>query len=679
MFPATLLRWLPLLALLLLGLPRARAQGSQPVVVDAKTEVILLDKVYFEVLEDLTGRLTLAQVQQPAVAARFGQLPVQPYTMRRPGAVYWMRFRVRNESTTSSQWFLELFDSHLAHVTWYQPRGDGRPDSVVTGASRSYHTRYYQYRDFIFPLQLAPRSEQVYYAKLSSPTKTSLRSIVWNEQNLVIHLRNDSTWLGLFYGILGIIVLYNLCLFCFVRERTYLYYIFYVLSCGLFFLSEDGLGFEYLWPNHPGLNLIISDYAPVLVLFQFALYSHSFLDTALYLPRYNPWLKRLTLLSVVLIVLDVLVLKSGRSYWLYVLPYAAYYAAGVLLLREQHSKPARFYLAANLVVAISVVFLIARKLGIELLSDQPITVYSMNIAIVLEVFVLSYALGEKIQDIRNDALRTQQQLLKQLRKKHRVQEQLVEQLRRNQELKDNLNTELERQVLVRTEELQRHALTIEVQNEELSEAVAMLNQQATTIEELNHELKRDLQQTQEARVLSKAVSFEDFCRTYPDRDSCLRYLAELKWTTDFRCRRCGHEKCCDARESFAQRCTRCGYVESATAYTPLHRCKFDIVKALYCIFVVHTQQGNYSSLALSRTLQLRRATCHNFLQKIAIVLHARQQAPGYDKNESWTNVLFEEYQPVESTEALTDWPGRKRAGAGASGFIAPSGAAAHEP
>ncbi|GAA4034888.1 hypothetical protein GCM10022409_19220 [Hymenobacter glaciei] len=641
-----------MLAALLLGPLWARAEATKPVVVDAKTEVILLDKVYFDVLEDPTGRLTLAQVQQPAVAARFGTLPGQPYTMRQPGAVYWMRFRVRNDGLLPSQWFLELFDSHLAHVTWYQPRGTGMlPDSVVTGAGRPYLTRYYQYRDFIFPLQLAPRSEQVYYVRLSSPTKTSLRSIVWNEQNLVIHLRNDSIWLGIFYGILGIIVLYNLCLFCFVRERTYLYYILYVLSCGLFFLSEDGLGFEYLWPSHPALNLIISDFAPVLLLVLFALYSHRFLDTAPRLPRYNSWLKRLTLLSVALILLDVVVLRSGRGYWLYVLPYAAYYAAGVLLLK-QGSKPARFYLAANLVVAISVVFLIARKLGIELLSDQPITVYSMNIALVLEVFVLSYALGEKIQDIRNAALHTQQQLLKQLRKKHRVQEQLVAQLRRNQELKDNLNTELERQVLVRTDELQRHAQTIAGQNAELSGALALLHEQSVTIEQLNHELKRDLQHTQEARVLSKAVSFEDFCLTYPDRDACLRYLAEMKWATGFRCRKCGHEKSCEAREPYAQRCTRCGYVESPTAYTPLHRCKFDIVKALYCIFVVYTNQGNYSSLLLSQTLQLRRATCHSFLQKVHAAVLARQQAPGYVKNESWTNILFEEYQAIEPDEAV---------------------------
>ena len=653
MFAATCLRGVILAAVLLLGSWGVYALPMVPVVIDAQTEVILLDKVYFEVLEDPTGRLTLAQVQQPALAARFGQLPVQPYTMRRPGAVYWMRFRVRNEQATSSMWFLELFDSHLAHVTWYSPRAGGRPDSVVTGAGLPYLTRFYRYRDFIFPVQMAPRSERLFYVRMSSATKTSLRSIIWNEPNLVIHLRNDSTWLGAFYGILGIIVLYNLCLFCFVRERTYLYYILYVLSCGLFFLTEDGLGFEYLWPSHPNFNLIISDYAPVLLLFQFALYSHSFLDTSLRLPGYNRWLKLITGFSVLLILLDVAAIHSGRGYWLYVLPYAAYYAAGVLLLR-QGSKPARFYLAANLVVAISVVFLIARKLGIELLSDLPITVYSMNIALVLEVFVLSYALGEKIQDIRNDGLRMQQQLLKQLRSKHAVQEELVVQLRHNQELKDTLNTELERQVLARTRELERHTRTIEVQNVELSGAVALLNEQAATIQQLNHELTRDLQQTQEARVLSKAVSFEEFCRTYPDRDSCLRYLAEIKWASGFCCRKCGHEKCCDAREPYAQRCTRCGYVESATAYTPLHRCKFDIVKALYCIFVVHTQQGEYSSLALSQELHLRRATCHNFLQKIAALLTMRQQAPGYDKHESWTNILFEDYQFGGVTETQAD-------------------------
>ena len=623
--------------------PRTPAP-SAPIVVGPWP--MLLDTKQSEVLEDLSGRLTLAQVQLPAIAARFGQLPNQPFTMQQPGATYWLRFRAGRQRTDQHNWFLELFDSHVTSVTWYRPAAGPAADSVVTGAGHPYAARFYKYRSFIFPLRLAPAGEQTYYLKLRSTTRTSLRAILWNEQDLIVHLRNDSSWLGVFYGILGVIVLYNLFLFFFVRERSYLYYVGYVLSCGLFFLTEDGLGFELFWPSHPAFNLFINGFAPVLLLLLFALYSRSFLDTAHRLPRYDGWLKRIAVFSALVISLDVLVLKSGQSYWVYLLPYGAFYLAGILLLK-QGSRPARFYLLANLVVALGVVFLIARKLGIELLSDFPVTVYSMNIAFVLEVLVLSYALGEKIRRIKSDKLRTQRQLLKQMRKKHEAQELFMEQLRQNQQLKDNLNTELESQVMTRTQELQGHSQTISQQNRELLEANALLNLQATTIERLNQELKRDLHETQKARVLSKSVNFSEFVRIYPDRDACLRYLAELKWSDGFRCRKCGHEKCCDAREPNAQRCTRCGYVESATASTLLHRCKFDIVRALYTVFLVQTHQGKYSSVELSQKLELRQATCHAFIQKVRAALEHRQQSPAYDKNESWTQVLFEEHQPLE--------------------------------
>ncbi|MBO2011890.1 7TM diverse intracellular signaling domain-containing protein [Hymenobacter negativus] len=640
-----------LFLLLLFGLGHGRAKAGGPVRLCAKTQCVMLDTACFQVLADASGQLTLAQVQQPAIAARFGIVPEQPYTMRHPGTVYWLRFRVCNQDSTQRQWVMELFDSHVTHVTWYRPGPNGQCDSVVTGAGHPYATRLYQYRDFIFPLRAIPAAGQTYYLKLRSVSRTSLRGILWNEQSLLVHLRNDATWLGVFYGILGIILLYNLCLFAFVRESTYLYYVLYVLSCALLFLTEDGLGFQFLWPNCPRFNLLANCCAPVLLLLQFALYSRRFLDTALHLPRFDAWLKGLAVGSAGLILLDVLLLKTGQSYWVYGLPYGAFYVAAAVLFRRG-SRPARFYLAANMVVALSVIFLIARKLGIELLSEHPMTVYSLNIAFVLEVVVLSYALAEKIRGIKCETLHTQQELLKQLRKKQRAQELLVAQLQQNQELKDTLNTELESQVLRRTTELQQQSQTIALRNQELSEANTLLNSQARTIEQLNQELKRDLQQTQEARVLSKLVNFEDFSRIYPNRDACLRYLAELKWQRGFRCRKCGHEKSCDAREPHAQRCTRCGYLESATAYTLLHRCKFDIVKALYSVLLVHTHQGEYSSLALSQVLELRRATCHNFIQKVHAAMQMRQQSADYDKTESWTHVLLEEYQPIENDQSI---------------------------
>ena len=624
------------------------AAAQQPAVVGPGVQVVPLDTARFRVLEDPTGQLTLRQVRQPDVAARFGHLPAQPYTMRQPGSTYWMRLRVRNDDPARRRWFLELYDSHIARITWYRPAGAGRYDSVTTGAALPHATRLYRYRAFIFPLEPAPGEEQTYYFRLRSDTKTSFRGMVWSEQTLLIHLWEHASLLGIFYGILGIMALYNLCLYLFIGEKTYLYYVLYVLSCGLLFLTEDGLGFEFLWPASPGLNGLITGLAPVVLLGQFALYSRDFLDTAQRLPRFDRWLKLITGLCALAVLLDVALLKTGLSYWLYPLPYGSFYVAAALALR-QGLRPARYYLAANVLVATSVLFLITRKLGIELLSGVAWTVYSMNIAFVIEAVVLSYALGEKIRGIKSGTLRAQQQLFKQLRKKHRAQELLVEQFRKNQQLKDRLNGELEAQVAHRTGELRQQSQTLAQRNRELLEANGLLNLQAATIEQLNQALQHDLHQTQEARVQSKSVNFSEFTRIYPDRDACLRYLAELKWAGGFRCRKCGSEKSCDAREPNAQRCTRCGYVESATAYTLLHRCKFDVVKALYAVFLVHTHHGQYGALEMSQVLDLRQATCWKFIHKVQVAMRQRQQASDYEQAESWTRVLLEDFnQPLEA-------------------------------
>ncbi|UOQ75379.1 hypothetical protein MUN84_11635 [Hymenobacter sp. 5516J-16] len=303
-------------------------------------------------------------------------------------------------------------------------------------------------------------------------------------------------------------------------------------------------------------------------------------------------------------------------------------------------RTARFFLLAHALVAISVGFLILRKLGINTFTTTA-TVYSMNVAFVIEVVVLSYALGEKIKSIKDATIRAQGKLVKQLRKKHEVQEQLVEQLQHNQDLKDQLNSELESLVAQRTDELRQQSDTIAAQNRELLQANGLLALQSAAIEKLNTDLQRDLQEAKTARVLSKEVNFGEFSQIYPDKDACLVYLANLKWADGYQCRKCGHEKYCDGREPHSRRCTKCRYVESATAYTLLQKCKFSIIKAFYAVFLIYTHKGNYSSQELSRVLDLRQGTCWSFSQKVLEAMRRRRHAPDFDENEGWTHVLLD--------------------------------------
>ena len=639
------LRLVLLLMSLLAGAPCATAAPPEDTVaVNPARPELYLDENYYSMREDPSGRLQLADVQSPVWSQRFVRLrgSGHPPNIQRPRSTYWLRISVRFLPTETAPWYLELYDSHIGSAVFFRPVPGAAAgyDSVATGANQRFSSRPHSYKNFLFDFPSRQGQTATYYLRLRSDTKTSFRAMLHSGPGLIPELSLQYWLLGIFYGVLVIMVFYNLILFFFLKERTYLYYVLYVLSGTLLFLSEDGLGFQYFWSGRPVFNHFIGAAAPVLLLITFATYASGFLDTTSRLPVLHRLGRWVVGVSAALLVLDAAIVHSGFSFWLYLLPYGLLYYAGFRAY-QNGLRPARYLLLAQALVAISITFLIMRKLGINFYSNV-YTVYSLNVAFVLEVVILSYALGEKLKGMMDTTLLTQHRLLKQLRKKHQAQDRLVEQMRENQTLKDRLNTELEALVTQRTIELRRQNDTVAAQNRELLEANGLLALQSAAIEKLNNDLSRDLHAEKAARIEAREVDFGEFSQIYPDKDACLRYLADLKWSqTGYRCRKCGHEKSCEARELHARRCTRCRYVESATAGTLLQKCKFSVVKALYAIFLLHAHKGSYAPAELARVLELRQATSWAFAQKVLSALQRRRQSPDYDEAEPWTHVLLE--------------------------------------
>ncbi|MDO7845263.1 7TM diverse intracellular signaling domain-containing protein [Hymenobacter sp. M29] len=642
-----------LASLLGLSLPTLAAP-EDTLVVNPSQPALYLDENYYSMLEDPSGLLTIADVQSPAWSQRFVQMrgSGHPPNINRTHSTYWLRLTVRHATTETAAWYLELYDSHIGQAVFFRPQPGltAGYDSVVTGANLPFATRPHPYKNFLFDIPPRPGQTATYYLRLHSDTRTSFRAMLHSSAGLIPELSAQYWLLGIFYGILIIMLLYNLILFFFLKEQTYLSYVLYVLSGTLLFLTEDGLGFQYLWSDWPRFNHFIGAVAPVLLLITFAVYASGFLDMASRLPALHRLGRWVVGLSTVLLVLDVAVVHSGFSFWLYLLPYGLLYYSAFCAYRNG-LRPARYLLLAQALVASSLTFLIMRKLGIDFYNNA-YTVYSLYAAFVAEVVILSYALGEKLKGLMDTTLLTQHRLLKQLRKKHQAQDRLVEQMRENQELKDRLNTELEALVAQRTAELRRQNETVATQNRELLEANGLLALQSAAIEKLNNDLSRDLHAEKAARIEAREVDFGEFSQIYPDKDACLRYLADLKWAQGgYRCRKCGHEKSCEAREPHARRCTRCRYVESATAGTLLQKCKFSIVKAMYAVFLLHAHKGSYSSSELARVLELRQATGWAFAQKVLAALQRRRQASDYQEGEAWTHVLLDATVEVEMVEA----------------------------
>ncbi len=116
-------------------------------------------------------------------------------------------------------------------------------------------------------------------------------------------------------------------------------------------------------------------------------------------------------------------------------------------------------------------------------------------------------------------------------------------------------------------------------------------------------------------VLINQLDLSQFNDKFTDQDSCLQYLAELKWSDGYICRKCGHTNYCSGKTNFSRRCTRCKSEESATAHTIFHRCKIDLVDAFEIAFSVCKEPG-ISTYDLAKKLDRRQMTCWKFKKKI---------------------------------------------------------------
>jgi hypothetical protein len=114
----------------------------------------------------------------------------------------------------------------------------------------------------------------------------------------------------------------------------------------------------------------------------------------------------------------------------------------------------------------------------------------------------------------------------------------------------------------------------------------------------------------------ESLTIFEFHQKFPDDNSCLKYLADLKWAGGFICPKCDNTKYCNGDREFSRQCTKCRHIASPTSGSLFHKVKFPLLKAFYIIYYMSTNKKGISSTELSRKLGLRQKTCWLFKQKV---------------------------------------------------------------
>ena len=624
------------LLVLLLCYSASLLYGQDTLLITINGDNFFVESKYIGIYEDSTQELSITQVSAPEFASEFKQAEAElPYSSQ-PDQDYWIRFTISGEALTQKDWLLEMGDPRVNYFEVYYLAADGRMIQArkTAGMDLPFSRREYQHKNYAFDLP-SDQETLTFFVRFRSFNPTSFLFKVRSHQFFTYYSLYEYFILGLFYGILLIMAVYNLLLFFTFREKFYLYYVLYVLSCILLSFSEDGLGFQFIWQNYPAFNHFVIYYSPLLFLLSFAVYSISFLEIKRRLPTMYWFIIAFVAIASFYFFIRI---QTGAYNWsmpIYVFPFILIYLISIKSYLDKF-RPARFFVMAYSFTMVGITFTVLRR-NMFLVMDSIIIVYILNFGILIEVLLLSFAQADRFRMIKQE--------------KEIAQEDAIRRLQEINNINDRINKEIEQQVVEKTGEIIQKNKIIEEQNTKIQDAYQKLRKQADEIERINkllnaenEELQVNVKELTKARVFANDVDFSEFKKIFPDDASCFKYLDQLKWDKGYKCRKCDNDRYTEGQGNIARRCTRCGHNESATAHTLFHRIHFPILKGFYLLFLVYANNGKITSAELSGILDLRQNTCWKFSKKIKERLKnakLKQNTSEKQNVEGWVSLILD--------------------------------------
>ncbi|MGH8531095.1 MAG: response regulator [Nevskiales bacterium] len=361
---------------------------------------------YVEYLADAKGSWSLADVRRAPLAGQFKRNTDRIFNAGFTTASYWYRLTLQNRSGDRSfggSWFLEIGFPLLDHVDVYLPKADGGWQVIRTGDQRPFANRPLRHRNFVIPVRLAADKPTTVYLRINTKSAQVVPLSLWSSLALYKRAQDELMLLGGYYGVMLVLILYNVFVYLAVRDRSYLDYIMFVLFLGvLTSMSLNGLAVEYFWGDSPRWTNASTPFFIAASTFWLIAFTQSFLQTRRQLPRLH---RMLIGFQVACLGGAVLAFVADYSISIRVTMSLAIIGSIAAVVTTAQAlavgvRAARVYLIAWMAFATCIALQIAQVT--DLLPAHLLTSYIVQIGTALGVMLLSLALADRINIERKE-------------------------------------------------------------------------------------------------------------------------------------------------------------------------------------------------------------------------------------------------------------------------------------
>jgi|GEM_PF-5315588 len=383
------------LALIVLLSKTTQAQNSDTLILtDSFTEELLNAGELFYYI-DTTTNLPADSVTSQSFQKKFSRTSFKTLATSVPQQVYWLKFSVKNEAP-SKHWILESFNYRIDSVVLYE-RKDNKLVVHYSGSSVDFENRFLNHKNINFSLDIRQGETKTYYIKVRTTQSTSIEFVVRSLDFFASYAFNEYIFLGIFYGALLLIIISNLFLLFFLKRVSILFYVLYIFSSLIFFSCQDGIGFQYLWPNNPSFNYHAYSLSLICMTVFLLLYTSSF---SKFLKRHS-WIKTIIYAYIIYRValqVFITIYYPEIKHFVYtdILPFFFAFLLAVLSFRKGNRPALYFTISQSIMITVVIIYSL-RMFGI--IGSGVLVFYSFNFAVVMEMLFFTFAFAQRIRDM----------------------------------------------------------------------------------------------------------------------------------------------------------------------------------------------------------------------------------------------------------------------------------------
>lgn len=362
------------------------------------------------VLVDRSNQLDIAGVQAAWSRGEFESLPSRGANFGYMPDTIWLRFTVEADDGHAGSYVVEVPYAPLDRAVLHVPGARNPAQRMQFAGDRlPFGERPIVYRMPAFGIDLVAGERQTVYLEVASQGAVQAPAILWDKEAFQNATRRSGYLLGPYYGIATAMVLYNLLLFASLRDRNYLYYVGSITTIAVFAFIYNGLAFQFIWPDSPGLNEIALPFATALGGFALIQFSRSFLNLRSFSPLAERCLQYLQAIAVVIMtsvfVLPYRWVALPVTGFIFVLMIAIFGSALTCWLRG--GRRARYFVIGWSVFLIGACVFTLSLQG--LLPANLVTRNAVQVGSAIEMILLAFALADRMRLLQqeNERIRTE--------------------------------------------------------------------------------------------------------------------------------------------------------------------------------------------------------------------------------------------------------------------------------